>query len=390
MSEFQYYEFRAVDQPLSATHLKRLHGVSTRAAITPTSFINTYQWGDFKGDPDRLMEQMFDAFLYFANWGTRRFQVKLPNSLSDFNGIERYCVGPFVNVRVHRKSLIVEFEAEEIYEEYLTDDGDESWMRLMLPLREDLLRGDYRCLYLAWLRSVQEEEVEDDHLEPEIPAGLARDSTSLAAFRDFFDIDGDLLQAATTRVKSAAATARPEPTDAKVVEWIENLPAGEKNELILAAVRGTRPALGAELLRRIYTEYLPVRVDRLGAGRRTAGELRAAARALSDERNRDAALKREYARRRKEAEQAAARAAHLDHLAEREDKAWDETGELIATKRPNDYDRAVQLLVDLRDLAARDKSQSEFRIALRIVRGDHVNKPSLQRRLDAAGLPDDR
>ena len=156
--------------------------------------------------------------------------------------------------------------------------------------------------------------------------------------------------------------------------------------MLLAAVLGTRPALGAELLRRIYTEYLPVGVDSHGAGRRTAGELRAS----TDERNRDAALKREEALQRKEAEQAAARAAQLDRLAEREDKAWDEIGELIATKRPNDYDRAVQILVDLRDLAARDKSQSEYRIALRTVREENINKPSLQRRLNAAGLPDDR
>ena len=38
-----------------------------RAAISPTRFVNIYRWGNFKGDPSRLMEQMFDAFLYWAN-----------------------------------------------------------------------------------------------------------------------------------------------------------------------------------------------------------------------------------------------------------------------------------------------------------------------------------
>lgn len=58
MSEYQHYEFRAVDKPLTAEQLKRLRNLSTRAAISSTSFVNTYQWGDFKGDPSRLMEKM--------------------------------------------------------------------------------------------------------------------------------------------------------------------------------------------------------------------------------------------------------------------------------------------------------------------------------------------
>jgi hypothetical protein len=176
MSEYQYYEFRAVDRPLDTAQLNRLRDLSTRAAISPTSFVNTYQWGDFKGDPDRLMEQMFDAFLYLANWGTRRFDLRLPNSLASLTQIRPYCAGPFVGVRAHGTFLILEFHAEEVDDEYF-DDEEKNWMGSLLPLREDLLRGDYRCLYLAWLRCVQEEEVEDDELEPPLPPGLAGDHT---------------------------------------------------------------------------------------------------------------------------------------------------------------------------------------------------------------------
>jgi len=78
VSEYQYYEFRAVDRPLDERALRTLRALSTRADITPTSFVNTYNWGDFKGDPDALMEKCFDAFVYVANWGTRRFVLRLP------------------------------------------------------------------------------------------------------------------------------------------------------------------------------------------------------------------------------------------------------------------------------------------------------------------------
>lgn len=50
MSEYRYYEFCTVDKPLTAAQLKRLRALSTRAAISSTSVVNTYQWGDFKGD----------------------------------------------------------------------------------------------------------------------------------------------------------------------------------------------------------------------------------------------------------------------------------------------------------------------------------------------------
>ena len=49
MSEYQYYEFLALDRRLTADEMARLRAFSTRARITPTSFVNDYQWGDFKG-----------------------------------------------------------------------------------------------------------------------------------------------------------------------------------------------------------------------------------------------------------------------------------------------------------------------------------------------------
>lgn len=51
MSEYQYYEFQAVDRPPSEKDRQALRALSTLARITATTFTNTYDWGDFKGDP---------------------------------------------------------------------------------------------------------------------------------------------------------------------------------------------------------------------------------------------------------------------------------------------------------------------------------------------------
>lgn len=78
MSEYQYYEFQAIDRPLSEQQMSELRACSSRATITATRFTNSYNWGDLKGDPKRWMEKYFDAFVYLANWGTRELMFRLP------------------------------------------------------------------------------------------------------------------------------------------------------------------------------------------------------------------------------------------------------------------------------------------------------------------------
>jgi hypothetical protein len=62
MSEYQYYEFQAIDRPLTEQEMRALRSYSTRATITPTLFTNHYEWGSFKGDPATWVEKYFDAF----------------------------------------------------------------------------------------------------------------------------------------------------------------------------------------------------------------------------------------------------------------------------------------------------------------------------------------
>ena len=57
MSEYQYYEFQVIDRPLTAAEMRELRNASTRASITPTRFVNEYEWGDFKGNPKIWIEK---------------------------------------------------------------------------------------------------------------------------------------------------------------------------------------------------------------------------------------------------------------------------------------------------------------------------------------------
>ena len=57
----------------------------------------------------------------------------------------------------------------------------EAWMpAAWLSIRTDLMRGDYRALYLGWLAGIpmREEDGEDEE-EPPVPPGLAKLSAPL-------------------------------------------------------------------------------------------------------------------------------------------------------------------------------------------------------------------
>jgi hypothetical protein len=94
VSEYQYYEFRAIDQALTESEMAALRDISTRAVITSSSFVNHYEWGDLKADPLELLEKYFDAFIYFANWGTRRLWFRLRKSRLATNNSRLSCRRP--------------------------------------------------------------------------------------------------------------------------------------------------------------------------------------------------------------------------------------------------------------------------------------------------------
>jgi hypothetical protein len=112
MSEYQYYEFRAIDRPLTSQEMSDLRALSSRARITPSSVVNTYNYGDFRGDPDALMEKLFDAFVYVANWGTRRFVLRIPKMVLGRRECASYCQGESLRVWTAREHIILSFESE--------------------------------------------------------------------------------------------------------------------------------------------------------------------------------------------------------------------------------------------------------------------------------------
>jgi hypothetical protein len=374
MSEYQYYEFLALDRPLTAEQRAELRSISTRAEITATRFVNEYQWGDLKGDPRTMMERYFDAFLYLANWGTRRLMFRLPRGVLDSEIAGQYCSTDTASLIETGSHLILSLYVDREPDDYWEEPGGQ--LAAMVQARSEFAAGDLRLLYLAWLLALQSDEVDDEDTEPPVPAGLGNLSASLQAVVDFLEIDQDLIA-----VAAALSPSIQEPEG--MARWIASLPQQEKDALLARVAAGEGAQVQGLLLRR----FRAASGSPPAAPARTAAELRQAAGDRKAARAKAAEQRQREAEARRAAAQAVAYAKHLDQLATRTEAAWGKAAEWIDTKRPRDYDLAVSLLRDLQALADRQEDSAAFRKRFGELRAQHQRKPSLLDRFDQAGLP---
>jgi hypothetical protein len=379
MSEHQYYEFQAIDRPLTAKEMEELRSYSTRARITPTSFVNDYAWGDFKGDEDAWMAKYFDAFLYLANWGTHVLKLRLPSLLLDSKTAKAYCGGDSTFVGEKSGKVILSFVSED------EEGGDwvegEGHLSSLISVRAELARGDLRTLYLGWLLRAQAGELGDEDLEPPVPPGLGQLSASLESLAEFLRIDGDLRHVAAESSPPLAGVGIDRDD---VRAWVGKLSTKEKDERIANLVVDADDAQVAELLQLFLKQRAASDRGSATTGR-TVGKLLQAAEAYATQRKRIEAEKHAKNKARREREAAIARKKHLDSLVGRETKLWAEIDGLVATKQPKSYDQAVKLLVDLRDLDARSKG-GDFQLRIEALRQAQARKPSFIERLKKAGL----
>ncbi|MGP4046984.1 hypothetical protein [Streptomyces sp. 2A115] len=375
MSEYQYYEFQSLDRPLSRGEQDQLRALSSRARITATSFTNTYNWGDLRGNPRHLVEHYFDAHLYVTNWGTHRLMLRLPRQALALPTVKPYCLDDHIDAWTTRTHLLLDLTSEDEGGDWI--EGADDSLAALIGVRDELATGDLRPLYLAWLSALAAWELEDDDdeeylsfPEPPVPAGLGELTAPQRALADFLRVDADLL-AAAAQASPAAPKKSANPTKKELVPLIATLSEKEKDDLLLRLALGTEPQLRTELLHRLRGTTAQARVP----GRPSAAHLLDAAHTLRTAR-----------RQHTEHERAEARARHLTALVREADSAWQRIEAHIATKKTTAYDQAVALLGELRDAYAHAGRDAEFRQRLSRLREDYQRRPGLIHRLDHNGL----
>jgi hypothetical protein len=386
VSEYQYYEFQAVDAPLTDRQIADVRRFSSRATITNTRFVNTYEGCEFGGDPAEWIEKYFEAFLYFANWGTRELAFRFPKQFVDPKLAQLYCQGDSARLRVKGDHVVIKLvsEDEEGSSYRFDDDEADGLLSALLPIRKAVAAGDHRALYLAWLLCLASGDLEDTIQEPPVPAGLGSLTPALKAFADFLRLDDDLIATAAER-----SPPLDEDTDETALQqWVQSLPDSEKTSLVVSFAQDHRSQfLRAELMRRFRSSRPQTPTPYPG---RTVGELRSSSALRAEQRIRRKAETAARARAKRAREAAAAREQFLADLALREEAAWNDVDALIAMKDPREYDKAVQLLGGLSELAERNGQAVTAKDRIKALCKQHLSKQSFVRRVKDAGLTGSR
>ncbi|NUT94897.1 MAG: hypothetical protein HOY78_23030 [Saccharothrix sp.] len=270
MSEYQYYEFRAIDKPLDDAQQAEVRSVSTRATITATRFVNEYEWGDFKGDATEWMERYYDAHLYVTNWGTNRVMFRLPGNLLDPDVVDEYCVDDRVSAWTTDDSIVLDIIIDDETNEFDFDHDVDTVLDDIVGVRAELALGDLRPLYLAWLAAYGIWERDEDAFdreadndeEPPVPPGLNTLTAPQRALAAFLHLDDDLL--ATAALTSPPLDNTADGLD-KLAAWARRLPIAEKDRILERVVRGETMRVRTELLHRFHDNTAPAP--------RTVGEL---------------------------------------------------------------------------------------------------------------------
>lgn len=387
MSTYQYYEFLAIDRPLDDDQRAQVRSLSTRARITATSFVNEYHWGDFSGDPNKMMERYYDAHLHLASWGSHRLMLRLPREAFDMESVEEYRVDQQVEARITREHVILDFTSEDESGDYEGDAG--AMLSAMVGVRAELASGDHRPLYLAWLAAFGAWERDDtafhddadDDLEPPVPPGLGSLSAAQRAMADFLRLEADLLAVAAQASPSLPSGAN----DSRLLtRLVAELPTAEKERLLQRVAGGQGIQVQQELQRRARQHHVPSPGSE--SPRRTVAELLDAAARIRSDRARRQAVERAAAEAKRKAARAFAKERRLDELSRSRDAAWSSVESLIETRRPKEYDAAVALLGELRSLAERDEAADEFAVRMDSIRHRYARRPSLIERLDSADI----
>lgn len=226
MSEYRYYNFERLDGYLDAKARQSLRVISSRAEITATSFQVYYNFSDLKAEPFAMMLKHFDIGFYYSDWGSIDAYIKLPAGTLPDALLSFSSDGLYVHQNDEWQLLI--FSIEKYYE-YFDDEHADDFFQHLASLRSDLMQGDWRLVYLMWLKECDF----NDGLSP-IPLiqfDFKHLSEEVMAFATLYGIPLAWVKALAMVLK-AQPSHQAKQTPFQFDTWLHRLTEAEKNTLL--------------------------------------------------------------------------------------------------------------------------------------------------------------
>lgn len=382
MSEYQHYEFMTIDRPLTKAQLDAVNALSSHIEASSTHALIIYHWGDFKHDPIDVLQKFFDGFLYWANWGAPRLAFRFPLGILPVNLIDGYDLDDFVKITRYKEYDILDIQFGEM-------EGPDEWTEYdlgsLILIRDELMTGDLRSLYIVWLAAQNmmgnydedEDEDEDDISVPPVPSGFAALTQAQQALAALLQVAEELLVAVARH--SGAGKLSVSPADDDIAKWVKLLPPERSNEYLVRLAQN-EPGLGRLFLRELRERNQDEARATLPTGERVTYATLLA----------ESAIVKAHMEREMREQEKAARHRHLQDIHDHQDDYWHQVDMAAVRASGTSYDEATRLLTELREVAAHFNETQEFQARFRVWVQSHLRRPAFIKRLQAQKftLPD--
>ena len=372
MSEYQYYEFAAIDGPISDEGLRYAQGCSSRAEVSRVRWQNTYSYGDFRGSVDTLLKH-YDAHFYIANWGTVRLGLAFPAGVLSAKTLEPYLRG---GSRDEQTLTVKEIGERRIVWWARNEEGGWGWTEgeglidQLIGIREELMRCDHRALFLGWLADFDPDEwrnPKDGAVSmPPIPAALNQLSPAQAALVEQFPVDPDALAVA------AELSGADTPDRIPMAAALEGLSVSQMRTLLGQVAEGGGPGVMAELSRLTFPRLQTPAGQTMKCIDFAAKVIEA--RSIRQKKKAKAAAAEQQ--RKEESRQ-----QHLASIMRRADAIWSGLDPLMDQKVASAYEQGAAQLQELRDAYTQASDGAAFNQKLSEFRRRYSNRPAMLRRI---------
>ena len=389
MSEFQLYDFRTIDRPLTSSERQTVSGWSSRSKVSTTKAVFTYSYGDFSKNVEEVVAQYFDMALYLSSYGMRQIVFRFPLKDIDYKALSAFDIDASeatsctTGIEIRKKG---DYALVNI--EYNDDDSggwideDDSSLDDFISLRDDILRGDYRSLFVVWLQMAymvnrtdlydddddNEYDGDDDEgLEmPPVPANLKTISGAISGFMDFFGVDEDLVAAAAEFSENSKTV---EPNFEKALLQLDEK---EKTDWLLRLLKG-ETRLEASLKKRLSQFQTE---DIKSSKKVTLNQVLALVGEKESERKAQAAVDAHNAHVKK-----------MNDLAKKEANLWISVENDLKSSSYKQHDEAVQTLKDLHEMALYFNKKADFLTKFKPIVDIFSGSKAKISRMVKAGLP---
>ncbi len=355
MSEYQYVTFQAVDRPLSDSQLEYAQRQSTRADVSRWSLSVEYHYSSFRGDVDGLLRRGYDVFLQHTNYGNREVKLRLPHGMPVAKSVwSQYVDGETLGWKKDAKggggilSLHPFHEAGELEQVWETQE----YLDAAIRIRELLVGGDLRALYLLWLCAADDDYNDPTEvIEPPVPHGISDMTTRGGELLSFFGLDPLLLLAAG---RDLEATPTNESKDQVLARWVRKLKSEKAKDLLLQLLSGDTNSVKADLLSEARDSQAPVTwptTDR----QRSLGELLRQTEVLRSNENAKQARKAKAKAAREAAKADRERKERMKEMVKDPKKWLRKAEQLVDARGTHNYKTAAEILQDLREAVGGDE-----------------------------------